>query len=150
MVDTDALSSTSKTEYVRKLKGRLNFAYNKAAEEAKRSAAVHKQCYDAKARNSVLKPGDLVLLKNVGIKGRHKIDDRWEHELYVIIDQPNNGIPAYEVRHQNIRSRKTRLFHHILLLPFMSLPRIEEEGEGEREEEESEEVSIQSSGPVAE
>ena len=58
----DALSSTSKTENVRKLKERLDFAYIKAAEEAKRSAAVHKQRYDAKVRNSVLKPGDLVLV----------------------------------------------------------------------------------------
>ena len=37
----DALSSTSKTEYVRKLRERLNFAYRKADEEAKKSAAVH-------------------------------------------------------------------------------------------------------------
>ena len=73
----DALSSTSKTEYVRKLQERLDFAYTKAAEEAKRSAAVHKQRYDAKARNSVLKPVDLVLVKNVGIRGKHKIGDRY-------------------------------------------------------------------------
>ena len=153
----DALSSTSKTEYVRKLKERLDFAYIKAAEEAKRSAAVHKQGYDAKARSSVLKPGDLVLVKNVGIRGKHKIGDRWEQEPYVVIDQPNNDIPVYEVRRQHTRSRKTRLLHRILLLPFMCLPRIEEEEEeGEEEQEEDEErkeepeqVSIQTSGPVA-
>ena len=155
----DALSSTSKTEYVRKLKERLNSAYIKAAEEAKSSAAVHKQRYDAKSRNTVLKPGDLVLVKNVGIRGKHKIGDRWEHEPYVVIDQPNNDIPVYEVRCQNTRSRKTRLLHRILLLPFMCLPHIEEEEEEEQEEEEQEEeeerkeepeqVSIQPSGPVA-
>ena len=44
----DALSSTSKTEYVRKLKERLDFTYNKAAEEAKRSAAVHKHALTRK------------------------------------------------------------------------------------------------------
>ena len=62
----DALSSTSKTEYVKKLKERLDFLYIKAAEEAKRSAAVHKQRYD------------LVLVKNVGIRGKHKIGNRCE------------------------------------------------------------------------
>ena len=148
----DALSSTTKTEYVRKLKEHLDFANNKAAEEAKRSAAVHKQRYDAKARHSNLKPGDLVVVKNVSIRGKHKIGDRWEQESYVIIDQPNNDIPVYEVRRQNTRSRKTRLLHRILLLPFMCLPCIDEE-EGEEEEEEREEepeqVSIQPSGPVA-
>ena len=150
----DALSSTSKTEYVRKLKERLDFAYVKAAEEAKRSASVHKQRYDAKARSSVLKPGDLVLVKNVGIRGKHKIGDRWEQEPYVVIDQLNDDIPVYEVRRQHTRSRKTRLLHRILLLPFMCLPRIEEEEEEEQEEdeerkEEPEQVSIQPSGPVA-
>ena len=144
--------ATSKTEYVRKLKERLDFAYIKAAEEAKRSAAVHKQRYDAKARNSVLKPGDLVLVKNVGIRGKHKIGDRWEQEPYVVIDQPNDDIPVYEVRRQNTRSRKTRLLHRILLLPFMCLPRIEEDKEEEKEEERKEEprqVSMQPSGPIA-
>ena len=146
----DALSSTSKTEYVRRLKERLDFTYIKAAEEANRSAAVHKQHYDAKARNSVLKPGDLVLVKNVGIRGKHKIGDRWEQEPYVIIDQPNNDIPVFQVRRQITRSRKTRLLHRILLLPFMCLPRIEEEEEAEEEErEEPEQVSIQPSGPTA-
>ena len=112
---------------MRKLKERLDFAYNMAVEEAKSSAAVHKQRYDAKVRNSVLKHGDLVLVKNVGIRGKHKIEDQWEHEPYVVIDQPNNDIPVYDVWRQNTRSRKTRLLLRILLLPFMCLPRIEEE-----------------------
>ena len=53
------------------------------------------------------------------------------------------------------RTRKTRLLHRILLLPFMCLPRIEEEEEEEEEEEveerkeEPDQVSIQPSGPVA-
>ena len=154
----DTLSSTSKTEYMRKLKECLDFAYNKAGEEAKRSAAVHKQRYDVKARKSVLKPGDLVLVKNVGIRGKHKIGDLWEQEPYVVIDQPNDDIPVYEVRRQNIRSRKTRLLHRILLLPFMCLPRTEEQEEEEEEEEqleeeerkeEPEQVSMQPSGPIA-
>ena len=88
---------------------------------------MHKQQYDAKVRNSVLKPGDLVLVKNVSIRGKHKIGDRWEHDPYVVIDQPNNDTPVYEVRRQNTRSRKSKLLHRNLLLPFMSLPRIEEE-----------------------
>ncbi|MCG8076953.1 MAG: DDE-type integrase/transposase/recombinase, partial [Candidatus Thiodiazotropha taylori] len=131
----DALSSSSKTEYVRKLQERLNFAYKKATEEAKRKASIHKKHYDASARNSVLTPGDLVLVKNVGIRGKHKIADRWEHDPYVVISQPNDDIPVYEIQRQNTRSRKTKLLHRTLLLPFMGLPRIEEEEEEEEEEE---------------
>ena len=80
-----------------------------------------------------------MLVKNVGIRGKHKIGDQWEQEPYVVIDQPNDDIPVYEVRRQHTRSRKTRLLHRILLLPFMYLPRIEEEEEEEEREEEQEE-----------
>ena len=80
-----------------------------------------------------------MLVKNVGIRGKHKIGDRWEQEPYVVIDQPNDDIPVYEVRRQHTRSRKTRLLHRILLLPFMCLPRIEEEKEEEEGEEEEQE-----------
>ena len=144
----DALSSTSKTEYLRTLKERLDFAYRKAEEEAKKSATVHKQRYDAKARNSVLKPGDLVFVNNVGIRGKHKIGDGWEHDPYAVIHQSNDDIPVYEVRRQNTRSRKTRLLHRILLLPFMGLPRVEE-GEEEEVEGEEEVQEENSAFPVA-
>ena len=76
-----------------------------------------------------------MLVKNVGIRGKHKIGDRWEKKPYVVIDQPNDDIPVYEVWLQNTRSRKTRLLHRILLLPFMCLPHIEEEEKEEEEEE---------------
>ena len=59
---------------MRKLREHLDFAFNKATEEAKRRAAVHKQRYDAKARNSVLKPGGMVLVKNVGIRGNIRLE----------------------------------------------------------------------------
>ena len=123
----DALSSTSKTGYVTKCKEHLDFAFRKAEEEANKSAAVHKQRYDAKARTSVLKPGNLVLVKNVGLRGKHKIGDRWEHDPYAVIDPPDDDILVYEVRPQNTRSRKTKLLYQISLLPFIGLPRGEEE-----------------------
>ena len=58
----DALSAPTQTEYVRKLQERRHFAYKMATEMAKVT-------HDLKARNSVLSPGDLVLDKNVSIRG---------------------------------------------------------------------------------
>ena len=80
-----------------------------------------------------------MLVKNVSLRGKHKIGDRWEHDPYVVIDQPNDDIPVYEVGRQNTRSRKSKLLHRNLLLPFMSLTRIEEEEEEEEQEQEQEE-----------
>ena len=75
--------------------------------------------------NSVLSPGDLVLVKNVSICGKRKIADLWEHKPYVVISQPNPDIPVYEVKNTSPRVKKTRLLHRIFLLPFMGLPSIE-------------------------
>ncbi|MCG7878036.1 MAG: DDE-type integrase/transposase/recombinase [Candidatus Thiodiazotropha taylori] len=129
----DSLSGTCHSDYIRKLRDRLNFAYKKAEEEAKQSAAVHKKHYDSNVRNSVLQPGDLVLVRRVGIKGKNKLGDRWEQDPYIIVEQPNGDIPVYAVKRQNNRSKKIRLLHRSLLLPFMGLPRLEEELEADDE-----------------
>ena len=83
-----------------------------------------------------------MLVKNVGLRGKHKIGDRWENDPYVVFDQLNSDIPVYEVRRQNTRSRKIRLLHRILLLPFMGLPRVGEEEKKEGEEEVQEEQCV--------
>ena len=91
-ITPDTLSSTKSTEYVRKLRQRLDFAYRKAQEQAKKTGAVYKQHYDETARSSVLMPGDMVLVQKVGVKGKHKIGDKWEHDPYILISQPDDDI----------------------------------------------------------
>ena len=74
----DALSATRQTEFVRKLQERLHFAYQTAQKSAQKSAAKHKANYDLNVRNSALKPGDRVLVRNVGLRGKQKLADHWE------------------------------------------------------------------------
>ena len=119
----DALTATKQTEYVRKLRERLHYAYTRAEEAAKRSAAGHKAHYDRKVRKSVLHPGDRVLVRNVGLRGKQKLADRWERQTYIVKCQPNPDIPVYEVQLESSRSRKKRTLHRNLLLPFMFIPR---------------------------
>ena len=118
----DALLATTHTEYIRKLQERLHFAYQKARAAAERSAAQHKTNYDLKVRSSALYPGDRVLVRNIGLKGKQKLADRWERQPYIVRSQPNPGIPVYEVPLENSRSKKIRTLHRNLLLPFMSIP----------------------------
>ena len=68
-----------------------------------------------------------MLVHKVGVKGKHKIGDKWEHDPYIVISQPDDDIPVYEVHRDNSRAKKTRLLHRILLLPFVGLPRLDEE-----------------------
>ena len=121
-ITPDTLSSTKSTEYVRKLRQRLDFAYRKAQKQAKKTGAVYKHHHDETSRSSVLMTGDLVVVQKVGVKGKHKIGDKWEHDPYIVISHPNDDIPVYEVRRDNSRAKKTRLLHRTLLLPFVGLP----------------------------
>ena len=64
--------SWSKTRYVQKLKQRLNFAYKKAKEMSQKQAQKYKSSYEKKIKGSQLQVNDIVLVKRVAWKGRHK------------------------------------------------------------------------------
>ena len=53
------------------LKARLDNAYRTANEEAKDAARKQKKYYDKKVRHVALRPGDRVLARNFGLKGRN-------------------------------------------------------------------------------
>ena len=94
------------------------------------------------ARNAIPEPGDLILVRNVGIRGKNNFADRWEHEPYLVLKQPNEDIPVYRVQRTDTRSKKTRLLHRNLLLPFMGLPRFEDKAVPLSHLEEEEESNI--------
>ena len=80
------------------LRERLDHAY-KAATLATKSATKHQaKNYDRKVRGYELEVGDYVLIKNVGLKGKHKLADIWKNERYIITAKPNPDIPVYKVR----------------------------------------------------
>ena len=118
----DAMSAKHQTEYVRKLRERLAIAYRIAQKTAQKMAAKHKANYYLHVRPSGLEPGDRVLVRNVGLRGKHKLADHWERQPYIVEAQPNPDIPVYEVQLEAAKTRKTRILHRNLLLPISSLP----------------------------
>ena len=62
--------------------------------------------------------GDRVLMKIVAFDGKHKIQDRWEDEPYIVLKQPNPSIPAYVVQKESKEGGK-RVLHCNLLLPIV-------------------------------
>ena len=105
-------------EYARKLKTRLSEAYKKATEITEKAAEKSKLNYDKKAKYSKLQPGDIVLVRNVTIRGKRKIADKWEEEPYIVIAQPNKDTPVYEVKKNTTSTKKTKRLHRNLLLPL--------------------------------
>ena len=62
-----------KKHYATKLKKRLEFAYKIASKEAHKSAERNKLNYDVKVREATLDVGDRVLVRQVGLNGKHKL-----------------------------------------------------------------------------
>jgi len=108
-------------EYMQKLKTRLDHAYNLASKASKSSQQKQKSQYDKRQRGAVVKAGDRVLIKIVAFDGKHKISDRWESDIYVVLEQPNQEVPVYVVRRE-AGGDTTRTLHRNLLLPIGSLP----------------------------
>ena len=116
----------SRQDYSVHLKDRLQFAYKKASEEAKKTGEKYKRYYDQKIRHAVLEPGDRVLVRNVGLKVRQKLADKWQKHPYVVTNQPIPDIPIYEVKKENSNA-KPKLLHMNMLLHFIGLPGLDEE-----------------------
>ena len=78
---------------------------------------------------------DLVLVKRVAWKSRHKIQNKWEPDEYVVVSQPNKNVPIYRVK--PIGEGKERVLHRNLLLPLgiKFFPEIESDSDSDHEEE---------------
>ena len=77
---------------------------------------MYKSSYDKSIKGPQLQEKDLVLVKIVAHKGRHKLQDKWEPEEYVVVEQPIAGTPVYRV--QPVTGGNIRTLHRNLLLPL--------------------------------
>ena len=108
--------NSSKSRYVQKLRRRLNYAFQKATKAANQQANKYKSSYDKSIKGPQLQEKDLVLVKIVAHKGRHKLQDKWKPEEYVVVEQPIAGTPVYRV--QPVTGGNIRTLHRNLLLPL--------------------------------
>ena len=107
--------------FVKTLKERLCSAYSLAQTNISTSQSRGKQNYDRKQRGSSLSVGDRVLVRNVSIRGKHKLSDLWEESPYIIIKKPNEDIPVYKVKPEG-STNPIRTLHRNLLLPLDIIP----------------------------
>ena len=106
----------SKSRYIQKLRRRLNYAHKKASKYSSEQAQKYKTSYEKSVKGPQVQVNDLVLVKIVAHKARHKIQDKWESEEYIVIEQPIPGTPVYRVR--PVTGTKVRTLHRNLLLPL--------------------------------
>ena len=108
--------ATSTKNYVEKLKKKLAWAYKKAQEVNHKEDKRNKRIYDKKIRCTKLEVGDKVLVRQKAFKKKHKIQDKWEEDVYVVVAQPNENFPVFIVL--NERSQKSRTLHRNMLFPL--------------------------------
>ena len=77
-VFTPDVTGVATQKYVQMLKHQLEWAYNKAREVSAKEAKRSKRRYDQKVRCSKLDIRDIVMVRQKGFTGKHKIADRWE------------------------------------------------------------------------
>ena len=117
-VDLGNEGDNNPSEYVAKLQQRLTSTYATASRESRKSGLKNMERNDAKVRETRLEPGDKVLVKNVGLKGKNKLADKWEEEMtYIVKKVPNPEVPVYKVKASG-RSGRTKTLHRNMLLPY--------------------------------
>lgn len=85
------------SKYVSNLKEDLRKAYKRAAAVADNTHQRNKRAYDNRVGFQTLEPGDRVLVKNLGLQGKRKLQSRWKDIPYVVVSQMPNLL-VYRVK----------------------------------------------------
>ena len=117
------LGSLNHTAYVSDLQKRLQQTYSLVSEAMKKCAAKTKGRYDMKVRGAVPQMGDQVLVKLVGLVGKHKLANKWETEPYTIVGIPDENMPVYIVQRSTGKGPR-RTLHRNMILP-LALPLVD-------------------------
>ena len=116
------------SRYVAKLKEDLQRAYKLASEAADKTDQRNKRSYDKRVGFQSLDIGDRVLLRNLGLKGKHKLESRWSPVPYIVMGKMPN-LPVYKVKPEDGRGG-VKTLHRDHLLPigqFVRMPTAEAE-----------------------
>ena len=108
---------TSSSKYIQDLERRLQWSYKLAQRHMEKQAEKAKKYYDRRVRCSKIEPGDLVLVKKFGFKGKHKIQDRWESQVYEVLESCHSSPLVFRVRRED-GTGGVRVLHRNLLLPL--------------------------------
>lgn len=108
-------------QYVAKLKSDLKRAYELAVTVANKSHDKNKRYYDKRVRDQVLETGDRVLIRALGLPGKHKLGDKWHSNPYVIVEKLPD-LPVYRVKPEKGRAI-VKTLHRDHLLPIGYLVR---------------------------
>ena len=114
---TDGQQSKTTQEYIQDLKDRMKTTKEIAEKYIKRSKEKQKFYYDKKVRRGgKLERGDQVLVRILARgEGKHKLADKYEEELYTVIEMVRDELPVYVVEGND--THRIRKLHRNYLFP---------------------------------
>ena len=110
-------SSGTASQYGAQLQNALQDAYSTARKATEAAAKKSKQRYDQNVRGANPQEGDVVLVKNLAFKGKHKLTNKWETPPYKVCRKPCQDAPVYVVKRLDGEGRE-RTLHRNHLLPI--------------------------------
>ena len=122
----------SQQNYARKLRAKLNWAFNIAKETNDCEALCQKKYYDKCMCCQKFTPGDLVLVKQKGSSSNFKIDDKWETNPFKVLEQMKNDkgkpTPVFKIE-EIVKTGAPHLktLHHNMLYPYQLVQEFENE-----------------------
>lgn len=103
-------------KYVTEMRKELKAAYELAESIAAKQNEGNKRRYDQKIRCSQLLPGDRVLIRNLGLQGKHKLADRWASNPYVV-DSQMPDLPVFRLKPED-GNGPIKILHRNHILPL--------------------------------
>ena len=115
-VASDGTSTKAYLRYVKNMKRELQAAYQLAESMAEKKNGGNKQRYDQRVCFCPLDPGDRVLIRNLGLQGKHKLADRWKDTPYVVESQ-RPGLPVFKLKPESGHGPE-KVLHRNHILPI--------------------------------
>uniref|UniRef100_A0A3B3IF94 Gypsy retrotransposon integrase-like protein 1 n=1 Tax=Oryzias latipes TaxID=8090 RepID=A0A3B3IF94_ORYLA len=84
-------------EWVQEHKARLKLAFEGTREKLLAAADRRKRGHDEGVRDPPLSEGQLVLVRDLGFRGRQKIRDLWDHRVHRVLKAPREGGSVYTI-----------------------------------------------------
>lgn len=95
-------------DWLREHQARLQVAFDGARERLAAAASYRKDRHDKRVRDAPLKEGQLVYVRDLGVRGRHKIHDQWSPVVHTVLRTPLEGGAVYTIAPVN---KVTKLKH---------------------------------------
>ncbi|KAL1258932.1 hypothetical protein QQF64_009509 [Cirrhinus molitorella] len=115
-VSSDGTSTKSYQRFIKAMQQELKSAYELAEKKAGKKNAGNKKRYDQRLHYSHLVPGDRVLIRNLGLQGKHKLADRRSAEPYFVQSQMPN-LPVFRLKPES-GTGPIKILHRNHILPI--------------------------------